>query len=94
MRRPKQIKPKPYQDDLTAVIRADGKKPVKLAAWRYYSIVDALRWMGLDHVQAHDVAKRCGRTHEKLSFQVNETITIELIKERRKNDSTDANQPG
>ena len=89
----KKIHPKERLDDLIAVIRLGGKNPVRLEAWRYWSIVETLRWFGIDRQTAYDAAKRCGRTHEELTFQVGvcadkgKEVTIELIsegKEKRK----------
>lgn len=91
---PKKAKVKPFIEDLTAVIRRDGKKPIKIDAWRYYSIMDALRWMDVDRQKAADAAKKCGRTHEEISFTVTKEITIELKKERKKNARKEEALPG
>lgn len=82
---PKKAKIKPVIEDLTAIIRQEGKKPIKIESWRYYSIMDALRWMDVDRQKAEDTAKKCGRTHEEITFSVNDKITIELKKRRKKN---------
>ena len=74
---PKQAKQKAYIPDLTATIRKEGKKTFKEESWRYNSILDQVRWMGADRFQAQEIAKRCGRTHEELTFTVGD-FTIEL----------------
>ena len=74
---PKQLKPKAYIPDLTATIRKEGKKTIREEAWRYYTILDQVRWMGADGMEAQEIAKRCGRTHEELTFTVGD-FTIEL----------------
>ena len=79
------VKTKIETEDLTAIIRQEGKKPIKIDSWRYYSIMDALRWMGVDRQKAEDTAKKCGRTHEEITFSVTDKITIELKKRRIKN---------
>lgn len=84
-RRGRTVKPKPVIEDLDTIIRQEGKKPVKIESWRYYSIMDALRWMNVDRQKAEDTAKKCGRTHEEITFNVTDKITIELKKRRKKN---------
>ena len=84
-RRGRTVKPKPVIEDLDAVIRQEGKKPIKIDSWRYYSIMDALRWMDVDRQKAADTAKKCGRTHEEITFNVTDKIIIELKKRRMKN---------
>ena len=37
----RQVKPKPVIEDLDTIIRQEGKKPIKIESWRYYSIMDA-----------------------------------------------------
>ena len=66
---PRRLKPKPQIPtvELVAVIRKGGKSPIRHEAWRYYSILDTLRWYGLDLEQANEIAKWCGRTHEQLT---------------------------
>ena len=87
LKRAKTVHPKERLDDLVAVIRLGGKNPVRLEAWRYWSIVETLHWFGIDRQTAYDASKRCGRTHEELSFTVNKDaekgkeVTIELISE-------------
>ena len=81
----RQVKPKPVIEDLDTIIRQEGKKPIKIESWRYYSIMDALRWMDVDRQNAEDTAKKCGRTHEEIAFSVTDKITIELKKRRMKN---------
>lgn len=84
-RRGRTVKPKPVIEDLDSIIRQEGKKPIKIESWRYYSIMDALRWMDVDRQKAEDTAKKCGRTHEEITFSVTDKITIELKKRRIKN---------
>lgn len=78
------VKPKIESEDLTAIIRQEGKKPIKIDSWRYYSIMDALRWMNVDRQKAEDTAKKCGRTHEQITFQVTDKISIELKQRKEK----------
>ena len=75
---------KPVIEDLDAVIRREGKKPIKIESWRFYSIMDALRWMDVDRQKAEDTAKKCGRTHEQITFQVTDKISIELKQRKEK----------
>ena len=81
----KQVHPKPYLDDLIAVIKRDGKMQTAVEAWKYNSIVDALYWAdrNLSYIQRTDAAKKCCRTHEELTFKVGDRITIELKSEGR-----------
>ena len=83
---PKKVKvnPKIETEDLTAIIRQEGKKPIKIDSWRFYSIMDALRWMNVDRQKAEDTAKKCGRTHEQITFQVTDKISIELKQRKEK----------
>ena len=74
----KLIYPKPRYEDMDAVISKRGHKTEVIDSWRYYSIMDALRWMGAERVEAQDAAKRCCRTHEETTFKVGD-ITIELM---------------
>jgi len=69
-------------DEMMVVIRKNGKNPVRHEAWRYYSILDTLRWFGADRDTAAEIAKWCGRTHEELSKTTGE-ITVELKWERK-----------
>ena len=81
----RKIKPKPRIPtyDLVAVIRKSGKNPIRHEAWRFYSILDTLRWLGADLQTATDIAKWCGRSHEELT-RTEGDITIELKEERGK----------
>lgn len=54
MRKQPEIEP---PKDMIAVIRKNGKNPIRLESWRYWSIMDALRWYGLDRLTASDLAK-------------------------------------
>ena len=78
------VKPKIESEDLIAIIRQEGKKPIKIDSWRYYSIMDALQWMDVDRQKAEDTAKKCGRTHEQITFQVTDKISIELKQRKEK----------
>lgn len=78
MTRRKEIKPKRRIDRLIAIIRKDGKNPIRLESWRYYSILSELRWFGVDYLTATEVAKWCGRTHEEMKMAVNKYVTVEL----------------
>lgn len=78
------VKPKIESEDLTAIIRQEGKKPIKIDSWRFYSIMDALQWMDVDRQKAADTAKKCGRTHEQITFQVTDKISIELKQRKEK----------
>ena len=80
----RQVKPKPVIEDLDTIIRQEGKKPIKIESWRFYSIMDALRWMDVDRQKAEDTAKKCGRTHEQITFQVTDKISIELKQRKEK----------
>ena len=77
MAKRKEVKRPEYIQDLTATIRKEGKRTFTEEAWRYNSILDQVRWMGADRFDAQEIAKRCGRTHEELTFKVGE-FTIEL----------------
>ena len=70
-------------NDLTAVIKKKGKSPIRIEAWRYWSIMDALQWYGVDRQAASDLAKWCGRTHEELA-KISGDVSIELVAERGK----------
>lgn len=84
MRSDRKLKyPKPYYEDMTATIKKPGNKKVVIDSWRYYSIMDSLRWMGVDRLIAQDAAKRCCRTHEEVSFNIGD-ISIELKKKEVK----------
>ena len=79
MRSGKTLKyPKPRYEDMDAIISKRCHKTEVIDSWRYYSIMDALRWMGAERVEAQDAAKRCCRTHEETTFKVGD-ITIELM---------------
>ena len=78
MSRRKEIKPKRRIDRLIAIIRKDGRNPIRLESWRYYSILSELKWFGVDHITATEVAKWCGRTHEEMKMAVNKYVTVEL----------------
>ena len=78
MSRRKEIKPKKRIDRLIAIIRKDGRNPIRLESWRYYSILSELRWFGVDYLTATEVAKWCGRTHEEMKMAVNKYVTVEL----------------
>ena len=78
MRSGKTLKyPKPRYEDMDAIISKRCHKTEVIDSWRYYSIMDALRWMGAERVEAQDAAKRCCRTHEETTFKVGDII-IEL----------------
>ena len=85
------VKPKEYLQDLTAIISKKGEKTFREEAWRYNSILDQVRWMGADRFTAQTIAKRCGRTHEELTFTVGD-FTIELINERKNDDDSSGEQ--
>ena len=78
---PRRLKPNPQIPtyELVAVIRKGGKSPIRHEAWRYYSILDTLRWYGVDRDTAMDVAKWCGRAHEELSQTLTNGIKEEDI---------------
>lgn len=57
MGRTKPVQAKEYIADLTATIRREGKKPFREEAWRYYTILDQVRWMGADGMEAQEIAK-------------------------------------
>ena len=78
MSRRKEIKPKRRIDRLIAIVRKDGRNPIRLESWRYYSILSELKWFGVDHLTAQEVAKWCGRTHEEMKMAVNKYVTVEL----------------
>ena len=78
MAKRKEIKPKRRIDRLIAIIRKDGRNPIRLESWRYYSILSELRWFGVDYLTATEVAKWCGRTHEEMKMTVNKYVTVEL----------------
>ena len=78
MSRRKEIEPKRRIDRLIAIIRKDGRNPIRLESWRYYSILSELKWFGVDHITATEVAKWCGRTHEEMKMAVNKYVTVEL----------------
>ena len=78
MARRKEIEPKRRIDRLIAIIRKDGRNPIRLESWRYYSILSELRWFGVDYLTATEVAKWCGRTHEEMKMAVNKYVTVEL----------------
>lgn len=40
------------------------KKPYRIAAWKYYEIIDLLREQGVERQAAYDAAKWAGRTKE------------------------------
>lgn len=71
------VKPKAYIEDLTATIRKEGKRTVAEKSWKYNTILEKVQWMGADRITATDIAKRCGRTHEEITFKVGD-FTIEL----------------
>ena len=76
---PRQIKPKPQipTDELIAVIRKGNKSPIRHEAWRYYSILDTLRWYGVSLEEAKEIAKWCGRTHQQL-MKITGDISVTL----------------
>ena len=78
MAKRKEIEPKRRIDRLIAIIRKDGRNPIRLESWRYYSILSELKWFGVDHLTATEVAKWCGRTHEEIKMAVNKYVTVEL----------------
>ncbi|MBQ1572762.1 MAG: hypothetical protein IIZ78_16650 [Clostridiales bacterium] len=78
MAKRKEIEPKRRIDRLIAIIRKDGRNPIRLESWRYYSILSELKWFGVDHITATEVAKWCGRTHEEMKMAVNKYVTVEL----------------
>ena len=69
--------------ELIAVIKKNGKGPIRIEAWRHWSIMDALQWYGIDRQTASDLAKWCGRTHVELT-KMSGDVTIELVEERGK----------
>ena len=78
MSRRQEIKPKRRIDRLIAIIRKDGRNPIRLESWRYYSILSELRWFGVDYLTATEVVKWCGQTHEEMKMTVNKYVTVEL----------------
>ena len=88
MSRRKEIKPKRRIDRLIAIIRKDGKNPIRLESWRYYSILSELRWFGVDYLTATEVAKWCGRTHEEMKMAVNKYVTVELKEDTNEHNKT------
>ena len=51
--------------DMTLCIHVpDRKRPIKIAAWKYYEIICLLREHGVDMQAAYDAAKWAGRTRE------------------------------
>ena len=78
MRKSKQDQPKERIEDLVAIIHYKNREVVRFDSWRYYSILDALRWLGVERQEAMDAAKRVGRTHEELTFKIGENITVRL----------------
>ena len=98
MRKGKTLKvPKPAYEDMIVTIKKRGHEKVVLDSWRYYSIMDALRWMGVERIKAQDTAKRCCRTHEEVSFTVGD-IRIELkakeVKEKNGKTKNVLDDPG
>ena len=88
MSRRKEIKPKRRIDRLIAIIRKDGRNPIRLESWRYYSILSELRWFGVDYLTATEVAKWCGRTHEEMKMTVNKYVTVELKEDTNEHNET------
>ena len=88
MARRKEIKPKRRIDRLIAIIRKDGRNPIRLESWRYYSILSELKWFGVDHLTATEVAKWCGRTHEEMKMTVNKYVTVELKEDTNEHNET------
>ena len=88
MSRRKEIKPKRRIDRLIAIIRKDGRNPIRLESWRYYSILSELKWFGVDHLTATEVAKWCGRTHEEMKMAVNKYVTVELKEDTNEHNET------
>ena len=88
MSRRKEIKPKRRIDRLIAIIRKDGRNPIRLESWRYYSILSELKWFGVDHLTATEVAKWCGRTHEEMKMAVNKYVTVELKEDTNEHNKT------
>ena len=88
MAKRKEIKPKRRIDRLIAIIRKDGRNPIRLESWRYYSILSELRWFGVDYLTATEVAKWCGRTHEEMNMTVNKYVTVELKEDTNEHNKT------
>ena len=81
-------KQKEYLNNLIAIISKPGKQTVEIEAWKHHSIMEALHWFGIERLEAYDAAKRCGRTHEELSFKIGKEkdVTIKLKSEGREKD--------
>jgi hypothetical protein len=93
MAKRKEIKPKRRIDRLIAIIRKDGRNPIRLESWRYYSILSELKWFGVDHMTAQEVAKWCGRTHEEMKMTVNKYVTVELKEDKNNNEREQQQEP-
>ena len=84
MARKKQERPDDWDDNLVAEIRC-GNAMVRITAWKYNSIVDALSWMGLERPKTYEAAQWCGRTHQPSEKKFGD-VTIKLVKEEGKQD--------
>lgn len=57
-----------------------GKTRQIIAAWRYYSIVDILRELGVNHLDAHETAKWAGRSPAGVKKTIGE-IKMEVVEQ-------------
>ena len=71
-------RPKERIEDLVAVIHYKDREIIRVDSWRYYTILDTLRWLGLGRQEAMDGTKRICRAHEELTFKLGENITVRL----------------
>lgn len=60
------------------IIRRNWRKTDRLETWRFWEILGALRWLGLDYLTAYDLAKWCRRALPGDSREPVLGITLEV----------------
>lgn len=66
------------------VVIRSGRKKETHESWKYYSILDTLRWFGADRFAAHEAAKWCIRAEPGLTKVVQPDISLEIKQEEQK----------
>lgn len=66
------------------VVIRSGRKKETHESWKYYSILDTLRWFGADRFAAHEAAKWSSRAEPGLTKVVQPDISLEIKQEEQK----------
>lgn len=79
MRRLKKDKPEPQNNECSVVIRTAGKKPVKVKAWKYFSIINEMAWLGAKRSTAEEAAQWARKAKPGEKYYPGDAFELEAV---------------